>query len=255
MHFLAQVFAEILAAIIRHQQGEAENINALIICGINADLAEIKWTWIHGAHARPFFSSVVGSKNATGLTAQIIQPAKSSFVTLHDCHEDPRVCCADGQTYAAGLSGQTAAKFLPTRATVGALENSPDIFPASHAEAGSETPWCALSRIKRRINCLPVRWIEHHIATSSARVVWSSCFQNQFPCFARIRGLEQSAFAAIRPEVAHCSGVGDVRFFGIDNNPSNGTAVFQSDVLPLLSAIGRPINTIAPARRIPIVGF
>src|SRR4029079_17425724 len=135
----------------------------------------------------------------------------------------------------------------------GALENSPDIFTVSHAEAGSETPRCALSCIKRSVNCLRVRWIDHHLATPRARVVWGSCFQNQFPCFARVSGLEQSAFAAIRPEVARSSGVGDARFFGIDNNARNGTAIFQSDVLPLLSAIGRPINTIAPVRRIPIV--
>src|SRR5262249_55313306 len=163
MNFFAQVFAKSFAAIIRHQQCEAQNINALIICRIYANLTEIKWTRIHGAHARPSFPSVIGAKNPARLATQIIQPAKPSFITLHHGHDYPRVTRADRQTNATRLSRQTVAELLPSRATIRALENSADVFAASHSGTRIETPRCALSGIKHRVNRLCVRRIEDHI--------------------------------------------------------------------------------------------
>jgi len=133
---------------------------------------------------------------------------------------------ADCQSNAAGLSRQTAPKFLPSRAAVSALENSADIFAAGYARAGRETPRCALSRIKRRVNNFGIRWIHYHIATASAGLVRRGRLQDHFPTFACISCLEEPAFAAVRPQIPHCRDVSDLRFLGIDNNARNGAAVF-----------------------------
>src|SRR4029077_7109654 len=100
---------------------------------------------------------------------------------------------ANGQTDTAGLSRQTAVKLLPLCATIGALENSADIFTTGQVRAGSKTPRGALSRVKRSIDDFRVRRIDHHIAAARTRVVRSRCVQGQFPVLARIGRFKQPA--------------------------------------------------------------
>src|SRR5207244_4394803 len=46
-----------------------------------------------------------------------------------------------------------------------------------------------------------------------------------------------------------------LRILWIDNDPRDGTAVFQTDVGPMFAAVSRSINTIAPIGRVAIVRF
>src|SRR4029077_11112252 len=55
--------------------------------------------------------------------------------------------------------------------------------------------------------------------------------------------------------MAHCCNVSDLRFLWIDNDAGNGAAIFQADVLPILTAIDRSINAVAPIGRIAVVRF
>ena len=58
MNLLRQVFAEILAPAIRHQQCQAEDINSLIICRIDPDLAEVERPRVNVARPGPFLAPV-----------------------------------------------------------------------------------------------------------------------------------------------------------------------------------------------------
>src|SRR5919106_6616877 len=72
MNFIGKIFAKIPAALIRNQQCVLEQINAVIICRIDADLAEIERPRIDCAYTDPFFASVFGTKHAAALAAQIV---------------------------------------------------------------------------------------------------------------------------------------------------------------------------------------
>src|SRR5437588_1389793 len=130
MHFLGKIFPEIFAAIIRDKQRELEKINALVVCRIDPDLAEIKWTRINRAHSRPMLAVVFRSKDAAAFAAQIAQSARTAFKTLHNGHHDFRITRADGQANSTSLRGQTAAQFFAARAALSTLENSTESFPA-----------------------------------------------------------------------------------------------------------------------------
>src|SRR5256885_6159208 len=69
MNFFGKIFAEIFAAVIRHEERELEQINALILRRIDPDLAEIKRAGIHRAHPRPMFAAIFGSKHAAAFAA------------------------------------------------------------------------------------------------------------------------------------------------------------------------------------------
>ena len=135
MSFFGKIFAKIVAAIIRHEQRELEQINALIVRRVDANLTEIKRTRIHSAHPRPCFAAIFGTKNSAALTAQIVRRTDSAFIALHDRHDNFWIAGANCQTNAASLSGKTAAEFFPACATVSALENSADVFAPGHARA------------------------------------------------------------------------------------------------------------------------
>src|ERR1700730_4883136 len=59
MNFFGEIFPEVFPAVVGYEQRETEQINALIVCRIDADLAEVKRTRIHRAHARPFVAGIL----------------------------------------------------------------------------------------------------------------------------------------------------------------------------------------------------
>src|SRR5262245_42555406 len=147
MSFFGQILAKVFSGIIRHEQREPEQIHALVICGIDTNLTEIKWARIHRAHARPRFAAIFRTKNSAALTAQIVERSNPTFITLHNCHDDFWIAGADCKTNSASLTGKTSAELFPGSAAVGALKNPSDVFAPSHAWARSETPRCPLSRV------------------------------------------------------------------------------------------------------------
>src|SRR6266699_4736126 len=73
MNFFGKIFAEIFAAVIRHEERELEQINALIVRRIDPDLAEVKRAGIHRTHPRPMLAAIFRSKNAAALASQIAE--------------------------------------------------------------------------------------------------------------------------------------------------------------------------------------
>src|SRR5947208_16238004 len=199
MHFLGKIFPEIFAAIIRDKQRELEQINTLIVRGIDPDLTEIKWPRIDPAHSRPMLAVVFRSKDAAAFAAQIAQSARTAFKTLPNGHHDSRITRAHRQTDSTSLRGQTAAQFFPARAAISTFENSTDVFTAGRLGSGSETPRCALPGVKRCVNNLRIAWIENHIAAARARVVRRGRLENQLPCFAAVSCFVKAALATVRP--------------------------------------------------------
>src|SRR5205823_10636884 len=120
-----------------------------------------------------------------------------AFITLHDCHHHFWIAGADCQTDPASLPWKTAAEFFPRSSTVGALENSTDIFAAGHARAGGETPRRPLPRIQRCVNSLRIRRVKRDFPTACVRVVRRRCVKDQYPSLARHRGLKQSAITTV----------------------------------------------------------
>jgi hypothetical protein len=101
--FVGKIFAKILAAIIRNQQCVLEQINALIICRIDADLTEIERPRIDCAYPSPFFASVFGTEYAAAFAAHVVDAAGAALITLHYCHHDARIACAYRETNATRL--------------------------------------------------------------------------------------------------------------------------------------------------------
>src|SRR6202035_4082134 len=178
---------------------ELKHINALIIRRIDPDLAEIKRARIDRAHSCPVFAVVFRPENTAALTSQIAQGSRTAFKALHNCRYNFRVACADGQTDAPGLCGQTAAQFFPGRAAVATFENSANVLAAGCVRTGSETPGSALPRVKRCVDRLRIAWIENHVATAGARVVRRRRLQNQFPRFPAVSGFIESTLATVGP--------------------------------------------------------
>src|SRR5205814_9510181 len=67
MNFFREILTKVFAAVIGHQQREAEKINALVVCRVDAYLAKIKRARVHGTRAWPFFASVFRPKNPARL--------------------------------------------------------------------------------------------------------------------------------------------------------------------------------------------
>ena len=103
MDFIRKIFAKIPAGVIRNQQCVLEQINALIVCRIDADLAEIEGTRIDCAYACPFFATVLGTKHAAAFTAQIVDAAGAALITLHHRHDDARIASAHREADATRL--------------------------------------------------------------------------------------------------------------------------------------------------------
>src|SRR5207248_7458370 len=154
MSFYSYILANVLPGIIRHEQREPEHVHALVIRGVDTNLAEIKWAWVHGAHSRPRLASVLGTKNATAFAAKIVERTEASFVTLHNCHHDFCIAGADRQTNSASLTRKTAAELFPACAAVSALKNSANVFTPGHARSRSETPRRASPRVQHRVKDL-----------------------------------------------------------------------------------------------------
>src|SRR6266404_1153323 len=171
MNFFRQIFPEVFPGVIGYQQRETEQINALIVRRIDPDLTEIKWARVHRTRARPLFAAILGSKNAAAFAAQIGNLAGTAFITLDYRHNDFGVGRANRETNAAGLRGQTAAEFFPTRAAIRAFENAAHVFATGHARAGQKTPWRPLSRIQRRVKNLRIGWIDNHVAAAGAGIM------------------------------------------------------------------------------------
>ena len=158
----------------------------MVVCRVDANLAEIKWPRVHGAHARPRFTAIFRTKNSAAFAAEVVKRPNPTFITLHHCHHDFWVAGADCQTNSASLTGKTAAEFFPSRAPVGALENSADVFTPGHAWTRRETPRRSLPRVKHCINNLRIRRVKCDIATARLCVVRRRCMQDQFPALTRI---------------------------------------------------------------------
>ena len=63
----------------------AEDINALFVCRIDSDLAEIKRrSRIERAHPSPRFSFIIGTKNTATFAVRVVDIACSAFITLND---------------------------------------------------------------------------------------------------------------------------------------------------------------------------
>src|SRR5581483_660004 len=100
----------------------------LIVRWIDPDLAEVEWTRVDRARARPVFAAIFRAKHTTGAAAQFVDVAGAAFEALHDRHHDIRFARGNGETDAAGLRDHAVRQFFPCRSTIRALENSTDIF-------------------------------------------------------------------------------------------------------------------------------
>src|SRR5215471_18722423 len=171
MRFFSQIFAKIFSGIVRHKQREPEQIHALVVRGVDTNLAEIKWAGIHGTHARPRFASVLRTKNSAAFTAQIIERPNPTFITLHNCHDDFWIAGTDRQTNSTSLTGETTTQLFPACAAIDALKNSANVFAPSHTRAGTETPRCPLAGVQYGVNNLRIRRIDRDVATARLCIV------------------------------------------------------------------------------------
>ena len=107
---LEEVLTERPASVVGDVQGEAEDVHAFVVRGIDADLAEVERARVERARARPGLSAVVGPEHPAAPAAHLVDAARARLVALHDRVHDLRVLGVDGEADAPRGGGQPAGR-------------------------------------------------------------------------------------------------------------------------------------------------
>ena len=98
MQFVRKILAESFSTIIGNEECEAEQINPLIVRGIDPNLAEIEWARIEIAGAFPCFAAILRTKDPAAFTVNIGEIICATFVALHHRHHDFGIRRRDRET-------------------------------------------------------------------------------------------------------------------------------------------------------------
>src|SRR4029077_1446738 len=74
--------------------------------------------------------------------------------------------------------------------------------------------------------------------------------KNFLPCLAAVGGAKDAALGIRTVRMTQGGYKNDIRIFGIDDDPADGAAVMQPDVLPRLASVERLVNSIS-VRNVP----
>ena len=151
MHILEAILTPRLAAIVGHVEHESQHVNALVVLGIHANLAEVERAWIELALTSPGRTGVVAAKHSTGLAVRIVDVGRAAGVTLNEREHRLRILGIDRQPDAASHGRQPGRELGPRRSTIRALEQASNVLPIGRRRAVREHPRPTDARILRRV--------------------------------------------------------------------------------------------------------
>src|SRR5438309_2127292 len=144
---------------------------------------------------------------------------------------------------------------MPWPTSVRTLENAANVFTIGRGNTVSETPRCAASPVKRRVNYFRIVRRHRDINTAHTRGLRRGRSQDRFPRFSRVSRFEQTPVTPIRPKISEGGNSGRFGAFRMNDVTSYSATVLQPNALPRASTITRTINAIAPLRRITVGWF
>ncbi len=184
-----------LAAVVRDEHRRGRLPDALIVVGIDANLAVVHRTRIDVAHLAPVLAAILGPKNA-------------ALRVLDDGVNNVRIAPIDIDADAPRRAfRQIDGKFFPGRATVNGFVNRAARTAAIESERCPPSLICG--GVKRQRTLRVHRDIDH------ARVFIDE--EHVVPCLAAISCLVKSAFFVRTPKVSDYSHVNNVRVMRIDH--------------------------------------
>ncbi len=253
--FSGAVLAERLAAVFRDVEGEAENVDALGVLGVHADLREVEGPRVQLAAAAPALSAVVRAEDAAHLARDVVDPAGSALARLDDGVDDLRIPAVDREADPAGRAGKARRKLRPGRPSVGRLENAAEVPAVGRVGTRGKGPGLTLPGIERGVERVGAGGIQDDVAAAHPIRIGRRGLQGGAPGLAAVARDVEAPLSAPRPEVAERRDPGDVRVRGVDHDAGDRARALQPDVLPGLAAVLGEVDAVAPGRAVAIVAL
>ena len=230
-----------LAPVVREAE-RVLHVDALIVGGVDHDLAAVGWARVPVAHVLPRLALVVGPEHSR-LVDRVLRGRVVARTLLDADVHDPRILPVDRDADAAVLAGRQAVRQLAERlSAVGGL-------PERRARTASvEAIGSAPSLMRRGIDDRRIARINRDVDDS--RVLIDE--QSVAPGLATIGGLEQAALLARREEIPHRRDPDDVGVRRMGGDASNVPGIAESHVRPRLPRVGALVDAVAPGRALPI---
>ena len=208
----------------------SEDPDALVVVGVNADLAVVHRTRVGVAHPLPGEPLVLGTEDA-------------ALPVLDDRIDDPRVPPIDVQADASGVSlGQAAAQLRPgVPAVGGAVDSAPRA--AAREPVGAPPPL-----VERRIEGVRALGIHGELDRPGVLVPG----EHPVPGLASVAGAIDAAFLVRAPEVAERRDVHRPRVRRMHEDPADVVGVLKTLVGPGGSAVVRDVNPVPPRAALPV---
>ena len=243
-----EVFAERLPAVVRDGEGVAEDVDALVVDGVDPDLAEVEGARVQARGADPRARRRPPSGRP--------RPARLSISSI------PLVPPASLWTTAMttfGFAAETARPMRPVcagRPFVSFVQVAPPSVerkmpPASRPPvrdgAVREGPRGPPPRVERRVDDVRVGGGEDDVDAAGVGVVGRGGREDLRPALPAVGRPVEAALAPLRPEVARGGDEGDVGVRRVDADPPDGAARRQPGVRPRRPAVRRAEDAVAEA--------
>src|SRR5207244_11085276 len=138
--------------IVIGNEGKPEKVNALIVRGVDPNLAEIKRSRIQITGALPSVTGVLRPKNSAAFAVNVDEIVHPTFIALDHRHHDSGIRRRNREPNFSRQYGQAIAAFFPTATAICALENPAHVFAVCCGGTVNEAPRSPASSIKRRVN-------------------------------------------------------------------------------------------------------
>src|SRR6266404_722198 len=220
-----------LAAVLGGKHVSGALPDALVVVRIDPNLAVIHRPRIQIAHLLPRCAAVLG-------------PEHPSLCVLDEGVDDAWVAAANVQAYSSGDSfGEVFGEFGPRSPAVNRFIDS------AAGPAAVEAPRGAASLISSPIKRPGTLGVHRNIDYPGVFVDE----QRLRPGLAGIGRLVDSSLAVRSPKMAERRDVDGARIMRVDDDAADVPGIFQTHVLPGLTAVQRAINAVAPGRTLAIV--
>ena len=145
------------AAVVRYPEVGAQQVDPLLVVGLDPDLAEVEGPRRVGAEAGPVVSPVVAAEHASGAALRLERVDVTTLVRLDHGEDHLGVAAVDVEPDTAGLGGQASRELGPRASPVAGAED-----PAG-GSPGAVRPRRAEPRVHRGVEDLRVARIHDQV--------------------------------------------------------------------------------------------
>ena len=243
------IVAERAPTVIRDRELRAEDVDAVRVARVDADLGVVHRTRVRVGHLLPRLAAIRGAEEPALPRAAAAAPEplpRLARIRLDErVHEVP-VPPVDVDPDAALVAlGETLREFHPGVAAVhGAVE-------AAAGPAAVEAPPRPLPLVHGREDRVRVRRV--HGEVDGARVLVD--VEHPLPRVAAVPGSEHAALLVRPPKVADRRYVDDVRVARVDEHAGDVLRRLQPLVRPRVAAVRRLVDAVPPRRGLPVLGL